>query len=386
MNKRHLLFFEPRIEGHHLMFLQHVVEALLEADWNITLAIDQRTDHASTVLHEKNPDLMAHTRQINAYDSSDKFHNGSELTALARCLQASGAESSFVNSLDGFISSTLRKAAFGLRPPSCLHGRIGGIYERPRWFSSEFGGVNQWLKKQGFLKLSNEGWFTRICLLNEFFAEDMPAQFPGSDFHFLPTPGPLITTPQQTARQKLGLPKNAIILLNYGVGHRRKGLHLVTTALNRIDNPELFLLCAGRQNRDLDTLNETLKLEKQGRAKILNRYISDEEEGLCFRAADYILVPYLSHFGNSNILAQAVLAGRPVIASDFDLIGRRVRERKLGILFNDRSLDSLTRQLRLLDIANEAGRHEFDAAIKLYAEELSIESFRSALNVAYPKL
>ena len=53
MTGRHLLFFEPRTEGHHLMFLQHVVEGLLASNRQITLAIDLRTDNAKAILSEK---------------------------------------------------------------------------------------------------------------------------------------------------------------------------------------------------------------------------------------------------------------------------------------------------------------------------------------------
>ena len=161
---------------------------------------------------------------------------------------------------------------------------------------------------------------------------------------------------------------------------------MVTAALESIHSSKLYLLCAGKQNHDPTTLQATLRLEEEGRAKVINRYITEAEESLCFRASDYVLAPYLSHFGNSNILAQAVLAGRPVIASDFDLIGQRVQAKKLGILFKDQSLSDLITKLRQMDAAPHAAKYSYKSAIEKYAEELSIESFRSALHTAYPKL
>lgn len=386
MTGRHLLFFEPRTEGHHLMFLQHVVEGLLESNRQITLAIDLRTDNAKAILSEKNPSLLSETRQINAYSKSRLFREGSELAALATCFEESEADSTFVNSLDGFASSLLRRAAIGLRPPNILRGRLGGIYERPRWYSTKFNSLNQIIKSIGFNRLSKGNWFDQICLLNEFFAEDMSRDFPNTSFQFLPTPGPRITIPKKEARTHLGVPEDALVLLNYGVGHRRKGLHLVTAALESIRSSKLYLLCAGKQNHDPNTLQATLRLEEEGHAKVINRYITEAEESLCFRASDYVLAPYLSHFGNSNILAQAVLAGRPVIASDFDLIGQRVRTKKLGILFKDQSLSDLITKLRQIDAAPHAAKDSYNSAIEKYAEELSIESFQIALHTAYPKL
>ena len=75
-----------------------------------------------------------------------------------------------------------------------------------------------------------------------------------------------------------------------------------------------------------------------------------------------------------------------MIASDFDLIGQRVRAKKLGILFKNQSLSDLITKLRQIDAAPQAAKDSYNSAIEKYAEELSIESFRSALHTTYPKL
>ena len=121
-----------------------------------------------------------------------------------------------------------------------------------------------------------------------------------------------------------------------------------------------------------------------GRAKVIDRYITEEEESICYRACDFVLAPYLSHFCSSNVLALAVLAGRPMVASDYDLIGRRVRDRKLGILFRDRSVNDLTAKLSNLSKINGAPTEPYTVALARYAEELTVESYRTALQTAFP--
>ena len=384
MINSHILLFEPRNEGHHLMSLHHVAESLLEINHRLTLAFDLRTDEAREVLRRKNPALLSETEQVNAYGANGRYRAGSEINALAEVFVESGANTAFVDSLDGFLSATLRRAAFGIHPPRELKGQLGGIYNHPKWFPKEYAGINSWLKQRGFTRLSREGWFGPLLILSEYYAADLPPLFPDTQFKFLPEPGQRPTLSQAAARKHFDLPDDRIILLNYGVGHRRKGLHLVTEALRRFDSSKLFLLCAGRQNKDLKTLEETLALENLGRAKVLNRYITEEEESICYRACDFVLAPYLSHFCSSNVLALAVLAGRPMLASDFDLIGRRVRDRQLGILFQDRSVDDLTEKLRTLSTATGDPIAPYAAALDRYAQELSIESYRTAIQTVFP--
>ncbi len=384
MAESHILLFEPRNEGHHLMSLHHVAEGLINTGHKLTLAMDLRTNEAREVLRRKNPALLTETNQVNAYGANGKFRGGSELKALCEVFMASGADKTFVDSLDGFISSMLRWSALGINPPSELKGKLGGIYNHPQWFPPEFASFNNWLKKTGFAKLSREGWFSSLLILSEYYVDDLNNKYPDTNFVFLPEPGQRPSISQEQARRHFGLPEDAIILLNYGVGHRRKGLHLVTEAFRRINSPRLFLFSAGRHNKDLKTRDEAVALEKQGRAKVIDRYITEKEEAICYRACDFVLAPYLSHYCSSNVLALAVFAGRPVVASDYDLIGRRVRDRKLGVLFRDRSVDDLTEKLREIGQITGDPIAPYTKDLAAYAEELTVESYRAALQTAFP--
>jgi predicted outer membrane protein len=49
-------------------------------------------------------------------------------------------------------------------------------------------------------------------------------------------------------------------------------------------------------------------------------------------------------------------------------------------------LGDLINKLRQIDAAPQASKDSYNSAIDKYAEELSIESFRSALHNTYPKL
>ena len=384
MAESHILIYAPWIEGGDLMNLRHVAKGLMDLNHSLTLAIDGRTDEVQRILHKEDPDLLANTHQLNAYAANGKFRGGSEPNAIRKLLLESGADTVFVNMLDTFISSTLRRAALGIDPPAELKGTLGGHYSRLKWFAPEYAGPNSWLKRRGFARLSAAGWFGSLLVPNEYDTADLQQAFPETHFVFMPEPGQKPVVSRAEARRHFNLPDDAIVLLNYGVGHRRKGLHLVTEAMRRVDSPRLFLLTAGRHTKNQSARDEARKLEKQGRALVLDRYITEDEEAMCFRGCDFVLTPYLSHYGSSNVLALAVRAGRPVLSSDFHLIGRRVRERNLGILFRDRSVYDLETKLRDLSTCSGDPVAPFAESLAAYAGELTVEAFHASVQTAFP--
>jgi glycosyltransferase involved in cell wall biosynthesis len=64
-----------------------------------------------------------------------------------------------------------------------------------------------------------------------------------------------------------------------------------------------------------------------------------------FEAADLVLVPYLRHIGSSAVLVRAAAAGKPVVASDFGLVGHYVRTQSLGRVVDTRDTSALAHAL-----------------------------------------
>jgi glycosyltransferase involved in cell wall biosynthesis len=378
--RQHLLLYEPRTEGHHLGWLRFITEDLLSAGGQLTLAVDLRPSGQERV-HAQLGNLLDSVTLINAYDASGRRHGDRKAGSVAFCLRQSGADAVFLCALDEIASSCWRRAAFGFLPPPELRGKMGGIYHRPRFFSASPWTPDRWLKLAGWRRLIRDRWFRQLLFVDEFLAANLQAAHPSAPIYFLPDvcpPG--YDGDAAAARKQLGLPPDRQILLFYGTGARRKGLHLAVSALLQlpVDSPA-FLLCAGQQNPEGQTARDLEQLVRQNRALLINRYISDEEEKNCFAASDAILLPYLNHFGTSGVLSRAMAASRPVIVSDEQLLGQLVRERGLGLLFPPGNISALAgcyRQISTLD-ANAKGR--FAAAARLHAERYSRAAFRNAL-------
>ena len=359
-------------------------EDFLSAGYTVSLALDTRDDKAQKRLLDINAKLLDHVKVLPTLKPDGQWVKRDAVHTLAYTFNQSGADEVFVNNLDEFASNLFRRAAFGLRPPKILKGKISGIYHRPRPLDFSQTSFNNRLKRWGLKRLCREGWLDKIFLVDEFTLEQMPqGSFPGTLFCWLPDPwSGDFSIEKEEARHRLGIPQNRIIFLNYGVAARRKGLHLVLNALESLPKDRLFLLCAGRLGDDPEILEGVHALEAQGCAKALNYYVSPEEEALAFRAADIVLLPYLSHFGSANVLARAAAAKRPVLASDYHLLGKRVKHYGLGLTFKNESVESLRLNLEEI-LENTHHIAAYRQGLGHYAATFSRKAFKEALLKEY---
>jgi hypothetical protein len=373
-----LLLYEPRVEGHHVTNLALVAGEFLAAGYDLTLALNP-SPAAQTRLRTGLGALLEQVRVIPARGETDR----EKIKFIATALAESGAEQVFLTNFDEVASTLLRLAALGWMPPANLRGRIGGSYSRPRVLTPG-GSPNQWLKAIGFERLLRHGWFRQLLFPDGFVAGELQKKFPGAPLFPLPDPVPEnFPADAATARRECELPAGKKILLFYGGAYRRKGLHLAVAAMRRLpaDSPA-FLLCAGEQPDDPVIAQGLAELAAQGRARSVNRYVTTAEEKMFFAAADFVLLPYVGHFGSSGVLARAVGAHKPVIASDEQLVGRVVREHRLGPLFVTGDVPALSAAIETALRAPAADVARWQAAAKNYAAMCSQAAFREAMLAA----
>jgi glycosyltransferase involved in cell wall biosynthesis len=378
--KKPLLLYEPRTEGHHLGWLRFIADDLLSADFQLSIAADLRPGSRERV--EQNlAGILGEINLFSAYDENGRRHLDSKIHSVAHCLKISGAENVFLCALDEIASHCWRRATFGFCPPPELRGRIGGIYHRPRFLEAPKWNLDRALKISGFQKLLRENWWRQILFVDEFLTADLQKKNPSAPIFFLPDACPPgYDGDTIAAKTKLEIPRDRKVFLFYGTGARRKGLHLAVEAMLQLppDFPP-FLLCAGQQNPAGKTAAGLAQLVRQNRAKLLDRYVSVEEEKICFAASDAVLLPYLNHFGTSGVLSRAMSAGKPVIVSDEQLLGRLTREHRLGLVFPSGDISALAQRLRQMAQFSVADLNQFAVAAKNYAKTYSRAAFRAAL-------
>jgi glycosyltransferase involved in cell wall biosynthesis len=282
--------------------------------------------------------------------------------------------------LDEIASACFRRAALGWLPEAALKGRLGGVYFRPRMLLPARS-PNQLLKRVGFRRMLRQSWFRQILLCDEYLCAAEQARHPDAPLFFLPDPFPdPFACPRTEARRALRLPDDKTIFLFYGGPYRRKGLPLAVEAMLGLPvDSGALLLCVGEQPQDEVLSRKLASLSERGLAHCLGWRVSDDEEKTAFAACDFVLLPYLQHFGSSAVLARAAGAGRIAIASDEELIGRRVRDHGLGMLFASGDAHALRECLiRALQLS-VSERGAFTPALACFARTCTREKFREAL-------
>jgi glycosyltransferase involved in cell wall biosynthesis len=371
-----ILIYEPAVAGHHLTLLRCVLEDLTGAGLFVCAALSHRPEDQERIRAKLGPVLDS--VQVCAAAPSRPLVRAAELVA------ETGAGQVFFPNLDEFASAMLRRAALGLLPPAILRGKLNGIYVRPRCLLGFQLAPKEWIKAIGLSRMLKAGWFHRIFLQDELLVARAPR---GLRPHFVHVPEPFsgsFPSSLSEARSRLGVPADRLVLLHYGVASRRKGLHLTLRALLALPpGRRPFLLCAGPQSDDAELNSGLARLVAAGDALVLNRFILDAEEADLFSASDVILLTYQGHFGISAIQVRAAAAGRVIIASNEEMVGRHTREYQLGWLFSAGDVDALREIFARLPLTGPLDQTPWREGQRRYTQIFSRENFRRTLLDAY---
>jgi glycosyltransferase involved in cell wall biosynthesis len=152
----------------------------------------------------------------------------------------------------------------------------------------------------------------------------------GSD---LPPEGAALKS-RKLARELLGLPAEAYVLLHFGMIRRDKGLDDVIRAVSQV--PNVTLVVAGHptnlKREEIVGWVERAGIEE--RTVLRLEYIPEEQIEAYFRAADLVVTAHKgSHPGHSGPMHLACTYLVPVVASDCGDIGEFVRETRIGDVF-----------------------------------------------------
>lgn len=378
-----VLIYEPSVDGHHVGGLRFITEDLLGAGFSLTLAVDTRPA-AMKRIEGQMAHLLAQVKIIPTISKKFDETRIASSAQVAACLEKSGAALAFLAHFNDLASTTLRLAAFGWMPADRLWGRLGGIYLRPQFLNASPFLPNQALKKIGFRRLIRNGWLNPLLLFDPLLCDVARKKYPGAPIHLLADPYPEnFHADRAAARKRFNLPDAKFVLLFYGGGYKRKGLHLAVEAMLRMSAPgPAFLLCAGLQPNNEQLARDLETLRSQGRAEIVNRYVSAEEERQLFAACDAVLLPYLHHQGTSGVLSRAAGAGKPVIASDEYLIGHLVRQYGMGLLFESGNVLELQSAMVQVASARVEELSKWQTGAQIYAQKCSRDTFRSTLVAA----
>jgi len=152
------------------------------------------------------------------------------------------------------------------------------------------------------------------------------------------------------ARQQLGLPKDAKVLLLFGGFRRSKNYELLISAMPQLleKYPEVITVIAGDIANVESYYNELFELvESLGISKSIRFYpgfVPDEMVEVYFKAANAVVLPYKS-ISMTGIPFMAFMFGLPVIASRIGGLPELVVDGKYGLLFESENIHDLQMKL-----------------------------------------
>jgi glycosyltransferase involved in cell wall biosynthesis len=351
-----IMLFDLDLGGHHGTYIQHLIEYWHKEKLSGGIEIVVRPEFLQ--IHDDAVNLVtkyqlqnlkfttlteAETASLNAGQSSvERFFRNFKRWKLF-CKYATQLE--VTHALHMYFDTYELPIAFGVRAPC----PFSGIYFRPMFHYREFTNyVPSWNDRFQQLKgkiilaraIQHPQLKTLFCL--DPFAVKHIEQFRSlAQVPYLPDPvqtqNQSEITPQHLHKQ-LGIQSNRQVLLLFGALNGRKGIYELLDAIAQLPHEycqKICLIMAGGANtsEQIQIKAKVAEICQTNPVQIIEYYnfIPEDHVLAYFQLADIVLAPYQRHVGMSGILLLAATAGKPILSSDYGLMGELVRRYHLGL-------------------------------------------------------
>lgn len=233
----------------------------------------------------------------------------------------------------------------GLTPPC----KFSGIYFRPSFHYKSFSShrssaldwVQQWRDHLFLFSLFRNSNLENLFCLDSLAVESIKKLYSKANVVALADPVELPDVDIfriEFLREKHNISSDKTIFLIFGSIDGRKGIYKLLESLQLVspeDCKKICLLIVGSaKTSDRLRIQELVKvLKSQLPIQIVTHfgYVTNEEMEAYYCLSHIVLALYQKHVGMSGILLSAAAAQRPVISSDYGLMGELVRLYGLGL-------------------------------------------------------
>lgn len=398
-----IMLFEMSIYGHHSTYIRHlvrywceqamrghfyvVVTAQFVEECSEIMAIAQQYPQANVSFLPLTPSEEA---TLTAHPSSflqrkaRAWQEWNLMCAYAKNLRATHC---FLASFDFFTWPFLLA-----QTPPCP---ISSIYFKPTFHYASFPGyvptlkarVQQQQERLMLAMILRQPHLHRLFCLDPFAVEALNNGRANSKAIVLadPVETPVSQVALSELRSRSNIEPQRKVFLLFGELSARKGVEQILEAIALLPSTlcqNLCLLLVGRCD---------LATKRQFQAKIVQvcsaqpvqiieqyAFISEQAVQDYFQLTDVVLAPYQNHIGMSGILLQAAAAKKPVLSSDYGLMGELVRRYQLGLAVDSTRPGELAKALsQFLQQPPE----QFFKAEKMaaFAQQNTVEKFANTI-------
>ncbi len=359
---RQVMLFDMAITGHHSVYIKHLIQywktQQLPGTLHVVVIPQFLERHADVVALAASP---ASNIQFTAISASESAHLNGQKTLPARGFAEWQVFCQYASQLQVTQGLLMQFDIFQL--PLMLHKKapcdVAGIYFRPTFHYQEFAHhqptrqdlIRQW-RQQFILALAlRHPRFKQLFSLDPFAVKSIDRL--GARVAAIPLPDPVEKhnyadlDPEQL-RQELGIQPGRRIFLLFGELSQRKGIFPILAAVQALPadlGQQLCLLVAGPiEASEQAAVQAALdRLAASPTVQLVTRiqYVKGREVQRYFALADVILALYQRHVGMSSVLVHAAAAQKPVLASDYGLLGELVQRHHLGVIVNSESPEAI---------------------------------------------
>ncbi|AFZ44037.1 glycosyl transferase group 1 [Halothece sp. PCC 7418] len=396
-----LVLFDLAIYGHHPAYIQYLVQYWCEQQWQGHLDIvvspqflQAHGEVVATAHSQKNinfvPIRVAEETALKPRHSSLSRHHRAwqEWQLLCQYVEQLGANHCLIMYFDPYQLPL----ALGAKPPC----RFSGIYFRPTLHYSKFPNYVQTWKSQ--LQQWREKWLLRKTLQNsrlqtlftlDPFAVQAINQFcPQQKVIHLSDP---VVIPDSTRfesnhlRETLGVESGRKVFLLFGALTRRKGIYQLLEAVHLLPSSLCEKLCLAfvgkaspKEQNKLQAHIAALREVQPVQVIETYKFICEQQVPVYFQMADVVLAIYQQHVGMSGILLLAAAAQKPVLSSDYGLMGEMTRRHQLGLVVDSTQPQEIVKGLALFLLESPA--QEWDCnQMKQFAAQNSPQRFAQTI-------
>ncbi|BAU11426.1 similar to N-acetylglucosaminyltransferase [Leptolyngbya sp. NIES-3755] len=350
MQHNQLILFDLAVGGHHGAYLWNFVSDWkrlnVPASLSLVVAPQFVEQHAEVVdLIRQSADQSIHLFPISAEELANiKRQRSSIARAFAEwdifCHYATRLQAT--QGLLMYFDPFQLPIVFGKRSPC----PVSGIYFRPTFHYAEFGNfrptwkeaIRQWRQKLLLTLSLRSGQLNSLFCIDPYAIDAISALSPVKAIHLsdpIKIDHALI---EQDLRSELGIERDRKILLLFGRVSGRKGIHQLLESIQHLDPAtceKICLLIVGEipasERSGIHAQIETIAPQTTAQIILDERYVTESEVSAYFQLADIVLAPYQRHVGMSGILLQAAAAQKPVLSSNYGLMGRLTEQYELGL-------------------------------------------------------
>lgn len=345
----HIFLVETVMSGHHSIYMGRIATGFIKAGHQVTVSVLQSDMQHPSVLQ-----LQAeHGADLNIFPVDDAGYKAAFQTRLGEVGREIALRKMFGEIYERINAKKTVDYVFLPFLDYCLYafGLLGSPFGKTKWSAicmrpsfqyAHFGviapkpkmaAVKQWL----FFKLLRIKTLVKLFTIDELLAQFVTEKYPAyiPRIQHLPDPAELHGDhTYASARQELGIPSHAKVVLVYGAIDKRKGLDsLVQAAASNEVPTNLHVLVVGRQTewaREYLETEDAKILKNTNRLHEVNCFVSDADQQKVFVACDAVWLGYREHYTMSGVLVLACLSKKLIISTNLGLLGWYTKNHNLG--------------------------------------------------------